>query len=357
MQKKLPITINTGFTTECWTFLRLAAILSDSKNIPWFIENFNNYFVDETYDVLYYEWSSREFLCIYDEILQFEDISDKKDIVGAVIDAINQDGYVVLYCDRFYIKGSPHYQKEHYPHDLLIYGYDNDSKVFNFIDINIDGCLWGEHTISYDIIKHAFESMLEIFTIDFDRWTWIYRTKLPASVFYLNKHFNRKPRLDIFYEEICNCLSGGETLERVNNNGKMGYRLKRFGVSSYRSYYEDLINTISNSDKNYLGKEENKHVLYKMKSLIENKYNLEFKLKYLNENNLTNFPENIFLNIKNLCELLESAFYSSTKYSFTLDKALLSIVRENFIDAEKLEINILQEIKKCLTVYMNKRLT
>lgn len=355
MQKVLPVTINTGFTTECWTFLRLAAILSDRKNIPWFVENFNNYFVNDNYDVLYYDWGSREFLCLYDELLEFEDLSDKSDIVSAVIDAINQDGYVLLYCDRFYITGSSHYQKEHLPHDLMIHGYDTDARVFHFIDINIDGRLWGEHFVSFDILKRAFESMLEIYALDFNRWTWLYRTKVPASVFHL-KHFDRKPRLDVFYEEICNYLQGGETLERVNNNGKIGYRLKRFGISGYRSYYEDLINTLYTSDKNYLGKKENEHVLFKMKSLIENKHNLEFKLRYLNDNDLTNFPEDIFFSIRTLCELLESAFYSSTKYSFTLDEAFLSIVKENFMDAEKLEMKILHEIKNLLSLPMKKRL-
>lgn len=356
MQKVLPVNINTGFTTECWTFLRLAAILSDKKFIPWYIENFNNYFINDTFDVQYYEWGTKEFLCLYDEIVQFEDIADKNNIVEAVINAIDRGGYALLYWDRFYIKGSPQYKKEHFPHDMMVYGYDSDSRVFKFIDINIDGSLWGEHIIGFDSLKCAFENMLEWIASEIDRWTWLYRTKVPACAFFLNRNFDRQPRIDVFYEDICSFLDGGESFGQIKKDGKIRCSHNRFGISGYRNYYEDMYYILSGSNKDYLGMEENKHVLFKMKSLIENKYNLAFKLRYLTENNLARIDEGVFASINKLCGFLDTAFRSSTKYSFTLDKSLLSQARQSFMDAEKLESEILSRVKSCLYDHMKKRL-
>lgn len=48
----------------------------------------------------------------------------ESDFMNIIVDGINQDYYLFIYIDRFYIKVADEYQKEHFPHEIFIYGYD-----------------------------------------------------------------------------------------------------------------------------------------------------------------------------------------------------------------------------------------
>lgn len=356
MIKKLPVNLNVGLTTECWNFIRLAALFSDKKYIPWFIEKFNNYFVDSGYNVYYYEWETTEFLSNYDEVLYFQNITCRNDIVQEAIRLINEGGYVILSYDRFYVKGSPQFQKEHEMHELLLYGYDDKLMEFDFIDANIDGILWGEHKISFDVLNCAFNSALEIINSNVDAWTWIFQTNLPASVFFLNKSFSRSPRLEVFYNAINQCLRGGETLTRFYKNNQIKYHIKRYGTSVYKSFYDDLYNILSHGGKSSIPEKDRNLILYRFKAVIENKYNLIYKLNYLNDVGLTTFPGKVIDEIKKLCAKIENAYHLLAKYSYNYDNNVLIKARESLFEIERLDTKVLTDIRDLLYDYMRQRL-
>lgn len=346
MEKELPINLNTGITDECWTFYRLAVVLSDKRYLPWYIEKFNNYFINERFNLLFETGDSiGGNLCYYDEIIEFKKIKQTSDIVSSIIDEINNGAYILCYYDRFYSKGSPEYEKKHSAHDMLIYGYNTDLKLLNFIDININGILWGKHTISFTEFTCAYDGVLKIISEEPEKWTWLYYFYLPASALYLNKNFYRKPRLEVFYNQIEKCLKGGEILSLERMGEQITY--KRFGVSVYKSYYEDLYNVIYKK-KDFLIFEGNTKILFSMRSLIESKYALILKLNYLNENGLLLVPSSIIKNVERLCGVIECAYQLMIKNSYNLDVNILKRAKNKFIEAEKIDIDVLTEIRNVL---------
>ncbi|GKX30386.1 hypothetical protein SH1V18_28660 [Vallitalea longa] len=356
MKKILPINVTHGVTSECWNSIRLSAIMSDEKYLPWYIEKFNNYLVssgDCKYEILHNQFGSTEFICYYDEVIIFENIIDKSNIVNKMINLIDKNRYITLYCDRFYIKGSKEYNKKHYMHEIMIYGFDTNLKEFNIIDLNLNGKVLNQSRLSFDNIECAFYSAIEDIKKNIDNNIWLYRINMPASAFYLNENFNRKPRLELFYDSINNCLKGGEALIRTPRDGQVRYNTIRYGVSIYKSFYEDLYNVLA-YDKNIL--KDRPNILIRFKTLIENKYALIFKINYLNEERLTAIPNSLIDKIKELANKLEIIFSMMTKYSIKPNKDLLNRMNYSFREAEELDILILSRIKKLLQNYMIQRI-
>ncbi len=55
-------------------------------------------------------------------------------LVNFIIECINNKSYIYLYIDRYYISKSSVFNTKHIWHELLIYGYDLDNKVFYIAD-------------------------------------------------------------------------------------------------------------------------------------------------------------------------------------------------------------------------------
>lgn len=356
MGKILPINITHGITSECWNSIRLSAIMSDKKYLPWYIEKFNNYLVssgDCKYEILHNKFGSTEFICYYDEVIIFENIIDKRNIVNKAIDLITKNKYVLLYCDRFYVKGSREYKKFHYMHEILIYGFDNNLKEFTILDLNLNGKVLNPSRLSFNNLECAFYNAIEEINKNINNNIWLYRINMPASAFSLNENFNRKPRLELFYDSIDNCLNGGETLTRTPSNGQVRYNTIRYGVSIYKSFYEDLYNVLA-YDKNIL--KDRPIILFRFKTLIENKYALIFKINYLNKEQLTSIPNSLINKIRELANKLEIIFSMLTKYSLKPNTNLLNRINSSFHEVEKLDIFVLSSIKKLLQNYMIQRI-
>ena len=53
------------------------------------------------------------------------------DIILFLFSCINSNRYIELSVDMFYIEKSPSYKKWHFIHEIIVYGYDNNSSSFN----------------------------------------------------------------------------------------------------------------------------------------------------------------------------------------------------------------------------------
>ena len=51
-------------------------------------------------------------------------------VIDIIINHINKKCYVYLVADEFYLSGTKNYNKNHVFHDLLIYGYDEQERMF-----------------------------------------------------------------------------------------------------------------------------------------------------------------------------------------------------------------------------------
>ena len=136
MKKTLPI--NTPLLS-CYTKYGLLFSILDLENDPWAFNNFIQLvFVDEWH---MFTFESQDYIledCPYLICDKFSDSLIKpvyeNDITSFIIDAINQNKYLLLWIDRYHLPVSSLYQKEHLPHELFVYGYDQNTREIYIAD-------------------------------------------------------------------------------------------------------------------------------------------------------------------------------------------------------------------------------
>lgn len=89
------------------------------------------------------------------------------DIIRNIKMAIANDRPAIVRVDCFYESiRIDTYQKRHWPHMLLIYGYDDTEKVFNIIEhSDINGLDYSKKTISYQNIIQCYNGLLSNFLV------------------------------------------------------------------------------------------------------------------------------------------------------------------------------------------------
>ena len=70
-------------------------------------------------------------------------------------DALDDGWYIYTDADMFYIDGSNTYEKYHYTHDLMIYGYDNYGKVYIYM---YDESKLSTHVVSFENFINGYYS-------------------------------------------------------------------------------------------------------------------------------------------------------------------------------------------------------
>ncbi len=348
MEKVLTLNMNIDLTTECFTFFRLAIALSSDKNIPWYIEHFNNY------SLANYRWGNKytmyydnyEYFTHFDSVLDVKKVYLVNNIVTDIIEAINNNGYFMVNCDSYYIQGDQNYQKEHVSHELLIFGYNEEQQEFDFVSANINNVIWGKHKLSFENLKAAYESCMQIVKNTYTDYGWIQMRNfdLPTSIFYL-KEYNRQPRLELFYEQISACLQGGESLRKEIDNGNPSYFPTRHGITVYKGIYEDFFGILEAQDT---FPHDYGYAVYKLKFLTEVKESLFKKISYLDQSRLLPINKNLLIKADILCNTLKQGFLLMLKYAFTSDKNILAKAKTKYMEAELLDIQILSELKDTL---------
>src|SRR5574344_49035 len=69
----------------------------------------------------------------------FNKVLDKDEILKFILQSITNDYYIDVYVDEFYLPGTLYFNKEHFPHEQLIFGYDYLSKEMKILSVNKKG--------------------------------------------------------------------------------------------------------------------------------------------------------------------------------------------------------------------------
>ncbi|MCX7748509.1 MAG: KR domain-containing protein [Clostridia bacterium] len=87
------------------------------------------------------------------------------DLIGDIVASISAGRPVIVSIDSFYESIRPDtYQKLHWPHCLVVYGFDQQEKMFNILEHRRSGSLiYGKHTISYSDLLDAYNGYLAHF--------------------------------------------------------------------------------------------------------------------------------------------------------------------------------------------------
>lgn len=160
--KKLPLATPIITSSPKHTDL-LSIILSDEDGYNWLYSHYVNMFFEALVKDGIHEKFSGGFVdmgvhpkntcCLtrHDEI-RYSEIED--DIVGALIRRIDEEQYIIVRLDQYYIPASEKYRKRNKLHTTMIFGYDEVEKIFYIYDF------YYEHfkaaTMTYEEMKEAF---------------------------------------------------------------------------------------------------------------------------------------------------------------------------------------------------------
>lgn len=145
-KNELPVTLDVEFTENMGICVTLCILTTEKKYKNWIYTNYmmpvacmkdDDMFEYIIADCARYGWLSQtpyalmKFSFVSDSILK-----EVRDIVGLLIERINIERYCVLFLDNYYLPCELSYQREHFVHEILIYGYDMEERVFQIITYN-----------------------------------------------------------------------------------------------------------------------------------------------------------------------------------------------------------------------------
>lgn len=166
-EKKLPI--KYPIITSLPAFANTTAILSTREDVflPWFCHNHVQLVAWESPEIYtqFYTPVFREYYRLF--VLHHYDkkvlVKWCDDIVQFIIDAIDEENYVYLSIDTYYISAYKNFGKKHAPHDMLIYGYNQKKKMFYIADF---------FNSTYSFSEGTFKSINDAFLSPYSDGEW-----------------------------------------------------------------------------------------------------------------------------------------------------------------------------------------
>lgn len=218
---KLPISM-PAITSHHFYALPLAIIGSSQATVNWIYSEFVQLFTSRNKE------DNESIIHLYnykDDMFKYEPLDDsrilpKRLIYGeSIIDTYKRildcGQYIYDFVDKYYIKS---FQKEkNYIHDLLLYGYDDDKKIFN-------------------VFAFQTRKLIE-FEIPYDEYIAAYNSEYMASRFHLTILYRLKDKeygIDIkkigYY--LLDYMEGINTYNRESLHDVVLYK-PRFGIEIY----------------------------------------------------------------------------------------------------------------------------
>ncbi len=155
--KILPIDTDPESATYLFYSTKLCIIQTQGRLKEWLLGNFinillfynpgnsNNFFLDER----------MEYIFLFDR-KSMEDMRAVEDIIQYTRRQLEQNLYVNIHLDEFYLCAKDNYDTRHYVHENLIYGYDDREAVFYAYGFGHQQRM-ETYTISYEEYVMAYE--------------------------------------------------------------------------------------------------------------------------------------------------------------------------------------------------------
>ncbi|NLD50756.1 MAG: AMP-binding protein, partial [Clostridiaceae bacterium] len=164
--KELKIQLQRDITVYMHRSLSLCVIMADENLHPWFYERFINIFSmvnQEGYLTLDYLEVWAPYREIINEISLGTELLEKEmDIIRFINEKIDMGYYLNIAVDEFYLRGKEKYQKTHFIHHALVYGYDNINRKVKVIGFGAGNVL-DRISFDYDNFVEAYEKGKEYY--------------------------------------------------------------------------------------------------------------------------------------------------------------------------------------------------
>lgn len=227
---------------------------------------------------------------------------------------IDDDWYIMGYYDEYYIPEKICYKIKHFRHTMLIYGYDDELKLFYAMGYTKDG-RYRSYTLTYD-------EFLSSINVEFDREKENYIKdgidKIEFEAFKLNPEFNFTFDLRELYTSL---------LDYINSQDS-GY-LRKKGLKYGLDCEKEFVNYI-NAQRGRVLDERYSRFFMELKELMVR------RLEYLTIERIVS--DETLYEYKIICEIQKSIHMLFIKYNLTHKESIIDHLIEkmnNIIEAEK----------------------
>lgn len=183
----------------------LSIMLSDPEYQPWLYEHFNQIFSFVKNGILQLDYT--EQIRQYREILEIIQVPIHKsstvtDLVSFLINAIDNNLYVTIFVDEFYLENRYASNKLHYMRQLVVNGYDSEARLFHckgftryndatFKDSGYDQ--YAAETIDFDTLVRAYTEGHDRYTDPADQYIiiWGHKKNLTGYQFNIQSFITR----------------------------------------------------------------------------------------------------------------------------------------------------------------------
>ena len=278
---ELPISLAKEHISDFCVTLPLCVVFTEKKLLPWYHENFINICSTDRKKALCFEEYGQTFMGLYNEIFEFCDlpttILDKNNVCELIISQLlTENKYCYIVLDEYYVSAKKAYNKYHFIHQSLIYGFDFNKKEFLAIAFNKN-----EHLdilrYKYEEVKLAFFKNIQYPSIIFFRLREIkeeYNFSPARFIQHLENYINSEPNYPNHFTAI-----------NVSNISRDNY-----GINAIRK----TMTLFSKKDGIDYIDFKNIHFLYEHKLLMQSKLKYIECQGYLNaksENDLQEYDE------------------------------------------------------------------
>ncbi|QNU66863.1 hypothetical protein EHE19_018875 [Ruminiclostridium herbifermentans] len=357
---ELKVVLQKDITTYLHRSLPLCMVLAFEKYKPWYYSNFVQIFSYKNDNGRFefnffepYDCSSEivEMICLGFPLLKHVD-----NIIDYIIENINMGYYLIINVDENYLPNKWAYNKIHFIHPSLIYGYDNKEKQLKAIGFNQN--IFQEITFDYVQFKEAYENG-KIHYKNSAPWTeWSAIQLMRPKKFDAEYPFNHEK----FMKDLKNYASSiGEKVRLYSfefNEDRVEYGFKVYDV--FIQSMEDLLQGKITSDYRAIHLlAEHKKCIYDRIGYVISRYNLEGEIVALHEEYMKVVQQCEVIRIKLLKSL--RAFGNANIYYPTVSdlnpkqKAKVEDIIQNTKELKNIESDILRKVIFELELFFNSK--
>ncbi|MCK6259483.1 hypothetical protein LCY76_23205 [Fictibacillus sp. KIGAM418] len=160
--KSLAVHKNPGLSTECYHNCRLSILMGQDRLWPWIYSHFTNLKILIENPLQFPMVRFEEHLEIYSEILVEQPLKKVSSWVDSIKKNIENDRYTLLFLNWRHIKDSTYFNgTEDIIHEALLYGFNENEKVFLGLGFDVNGKTFGEFKLPYSECDQYIENILE----------------------------------------------------------------------------------------------------------------------------------------------------------------------------------------------------
>lgn len=299
------------------------AILSDKPDyLPWFHSNYIQLICHKDLSaskVLFLDFYGHVFDENFNNTIYFTYhpwleikhalVGGQTDIIPNLIECMQYDYYVYLKVDEFFIPDRSFYQKDHFVHDVLVFGYDLHEKSLDVIGFNNKGQFLRSR-ISVDQFDQAYKSGRQM-----DK----NRTALGFHEFFLFKYKQNGKYdfdLDLVAELLDDYLNSRNTSDRFRMfKNPQNPELSAFGMEIYRyliDYCRLLMEDLAEYDIRPF------HLLWEHKKCMLS------RMEFIQTNCNIKLPTSLIGSYGEIEKKCNEARMAVLKFYFTKDKSLIA---------------------------------